>query len=209
MTLEDFKQVLVTCASVCQILQFMSGILVCEKFMKKGTSNDISPFPFVCGVTSCILWATYANLINDTALIFVNIFGALLMFSYIVAYYLFAPRKGPLLKQLLIVSSVITITQVYVHSIDELEKATSHLGIICCSVTLTFFAAPLANLAHVIRVQSSESLPFPLILMSLVVTAQWSLYGYILKDKFITYPNVLGFLLSCFQLSLFAVYPFR
>uniref|UniRef100_T1HM70 Sugar transporter SWEET1 n=3 Tax=Rhodnius TaxID=13248 RepID=T1HM70_RHOPR len=209
MALEDFKEVLVTCASVCQIFQFMSGILVCEKFIKKGTSNDISPFPFVCGVTSCILWATYANIINETALIIVNVFGALLMFSYIVAYYMFATRKGSLLKQILMVTILITIAQVYIHSIDEFEKAKSHLGIICCSVTLTFFAAPLANLAHVIRVQSSESLPFPLILMSLVVTAQWTLYGYILKDKFITYPNLLGFLLSCFQLSLFAIFPFR
>lgn len=44
------------------------------------------------------------------------------------------------------VTILITIAQVYIHSIDEFEKAKSHLGIICCSVTLTFFAAPLANL---------------------------------------------------------------
>ncbi|KAK9501390.1 hypothetical protein O3M35_012125 [Rhynocoris fuscipes] len=209
MVFEDFKQVLVTCASICQFLQFMSGILVCEKFMKKGTSNDVSPFPFVCGVTSCVLWATYGYLINDSAIIVVNVFGAILMFFYTIAYYLYAPRKGPVLKQLLLITSVIVTVQIYIHSLDDFEKATTNLGIICCAVTLTFFGAPLANLAHVIRVQSCESLPFPLILMSLVVTAQWSLYGFILKDKFITYPNVLGFLLSCFQLSLFAIYPSR
>lgn len=39
---------------------------------------------------------------------------------------------------------------------------------------------------HVIRFRSVECLPFPMIVASFAVSAQWLLYGIILQDPFIT-----------------------
>lgn len=61
--------------------------------------------------------------------------------------------------------------------------------------------------AHVIRVKSAESLPFPVIMSSMVVCCQWFAYGCLLGDQFIQIPNFMGCVLSAFQLSLFFIYP--
>lgn len=68
---------------------------------------------------------------------------------------------------------------------DDLELAKRHMGITCCIVTILFFGAPLASLMHVIKVKSSESLPFPIILSTFIVSLQWFLYGIIINDKFV------------------------
>lgn len=60
---------------------------------------------------------------------------------------------------------------------------------------------------HVIRAKSTESLPFPIIVASMVVSFQWFVYGCLLNDFFIQIPNFMGCILSGFQLCLFLIYP--
>ncbi|BES96666.1 DNA recombination [Nesidiocoris tenuis] len=206
---QELKELIATTASVCQILQVLAGVLVCRKFIKKGSSNDVSPLPFLCGSVGSFLWFLYGSLIGDTALRMVNVFGVLFFSSYVVAHITFSSKKVTIARQILLIILVTGCIYTYIESIVDPEEAKNKLGVIACVVSITFFAAPLANLAHVIRVKSSESLPFPMIVMSLIVTFLWSVYGYILQDSFIAYPNILAFLLSSFQLSLFALYPPR
>lgn len=75
----------------------------------------------------------------------------------------------------------ISYTQ-YEENQEDMKKA---MGLLCCVVTIMFFAAPLASLMHVIKVKNSESLPFPIILSTLIVSMQWYIYGYLLSDLFI------------------------
>ncbi|CAH1396582.1 unnamed protein product [Nezara viridula] len=209
MVLEDFKEVLGTSASVCQIIQFFSGILVCRKFMKKGSSDDVSGIPFICGFLSCGLWSGYAKLLNDFILIYINVLGSFLMFSYVCVFYIYSSKRSKLIKQILIVIAFLVFIQTHIKSLEDFELKRKHLGIVCSFVTISFFASPLTDLARVIRVKSAESLPFPLILMSTIVSFQWTLYGYVIKDGFVMYLNLAGFCLSLFQLLLFCVYPAR
>lgn len=65
------------------------------------------------------------------------------------------------------------------------EEAIKHMGLICCFVTLLFFAAPLASLFHVFAVRNTDSLPFPIILTTFAVCLQWYFYGMLIGDKFI------------------------
>lgn len=87
-----------------------------------------------------------------------------------------------------------------------------------------FFSSILLNLslssillclqAHVLRVKSAESLPFPLILMTFIVTLQWALYGVILKDPIIqvnlnySFRNKLTRTLLNLKYEMFVVLPF-
>ena len=57
-----------------------------------------------------------------------------------------------------------------------------------------------------IRVKNTESLPFPIIMASLIVSCQWFAYGCLLNDQFIEIPNFLGCVLSAFQLCFFLIY---
>lgn len=62
----------------------------------------------------------------------------------------------------------------------------SILGILATIFTLLNIASPMDKLLYVIRVKNTECLPFPLILMSLVVSTLWAIYGALSDDFFLT-----------------------
>nr|CAH7742714.1 unnamed protein product [Callosobruchus chinensis] len=167
----------------------------------------MSSLPFVSGCLSTSLWLRYGFLINDTSLILVNTIGATLFFSYVVTFYLYSVRRGAVMQQLMFCMLLLSMVLLYVHRKNDIEEARVHLGLMCSLVTIMFFAAPLASLFHVIRIKSTDSMPYHLILATFVVSLQWFIYGLLLNDKFIQIPNFLGCILSAFQLSLFVIYP--
>ncbi|XP_046391127.1 sugar transporter SWEET1 [Ischnura elegans] len=203
----DFKSALATTASISTILQFLSGVLICRKIVRKGTCGDTSCFPFVAGFASCSLWLRYGCLIEDVSLIVVNCVGAFLQLSYVFIYLLYSPKKTTILRQLGAVTLVLFLTLAYVHYESDPHIARTRMGLICCSMTLLFFVAPFSVLTQVIRTKSSESLPFPLIVTTFVVSCQWFTYGVLLNDQFVQIPNAFGCILSALQLSLFVIYP--
>jgi len=90
---------------------------------------------------------------------------------------------------------------------EDPEEVEFRYGIIITVLLMLLIASPLVSLGDVIRTKSTETLPFPLILSGTVVTFLWLLYGVIIKNPFIQFQNMMGFLLSASQLSLFAIYP--
>ena len=73
---------------------------------------------------------------------------------------------------------------------DDRERTI--LGYLAAGLSVAFCAAPLFQAGHVIRTRNTESLPFPLIFMTFLVTAQWWLFGVIIDDAFVQYPNMIG-----------------
>jgi uncharacterized protein with PQ loop repeat len=59
------------------------------------------------------------------------------------------------------------------------------LGLLACSLTLLTVAAPMAKLKYVVKVKSTECLPFPMIVMSFFVSSFWFLYGVIEEDAYL------------------------
>ncbi|XP_054271470.1 sugar transporter SWEET1-like [Macrosteles quadrilineatus] len=207
--LSDHKEMIATTASISTILQFLSGALVCNKFVQKGTTSDVSCLQFVAGFLSCGLWLSYGLLIDDSSIVLVNSVGTILFMCYIFIFYTYTLRKNAVVKQVMAVLMVMVSVRLYAYWVSDITVARTHLGLVACSTTIMFFSAPLTNLAYVLRVKSAESLPFPMILMTFLVSFQWFLYGIILENPIIQYPNIVGCLLSLFQLSLFVIYPAR
>lgn len=201
-----FKDALATSASLCTILQFLAGILVCRKFVRNGTTGDTSGLAFVSCFMSCSHWLCYGLLIGDPFIVMVNVFGAILQLCYVVTFMLYSVKKSIIMKQFTVAITFVTI--IYIYSIFESDRslAAQRIGFLSCSLTILFFASPLTMLAYVIRMKSAESMPFPIIVASLICCCQWFAYGCILEDPFIQMPNFLGIVLSAFQLSLFFVY---
>lgn len=111
------------------------------------------------------------------------------------------------MRQFTMILLVLVCAIIYSQYEVDVEQAKAHMGVLCCLVTIMFFAAPLASLMHVMKVKSAESLPYPIILSTFVVSLLWFLYGVIINDKFVQVPNFLGCILCGFQLSLFVYYP--
>ncbi|XP_015113185.1 sugar transporter SWEET1 [Diachasma alloeum] len=201
------KDLLATSASICTALQFLAGTLVCRKFIKNGTTGDASALAFITCLMSCSFWLRYGQMIDDFFVVCVNLFGTLLQFLYIAIFALYSVKKTLILKQF--VGAILFISGVYIYSIVHTDRteATKHVGLLSCSLTILFFASPLTMLVHVIREKNADSLPFPVIVASLVVSCQWFIYGTLLQDPFMEIPNFMGCILSAFQLSLFVIYP--
>ncbi|KAL1490927.1 hypothetical protein ABEB36_011598 [Hypothenemus hampei] len=204
---ESLKNILATTASICTILQFLSGTLTCQKIVKNKSTGDISSFPFVSGCLSTSLWLRYGFLIQDTSLILVNTIGVSLFFSYVLVFCLYSIKKINVFRQFLFCFLVLVVVLMRLHRTEDSESAHHFLGRICVMVTVLFFAAPFASLLHVFRVKNTESLPYHLIVATFIVSLQWLIYGLLLQDSFIQIPNFLGCILSGFQLSLFLIYP--
>lgn len=209
MGLEQLKGIIATSGSICSILQFLVGMLVCRKYIQNGTTGDASPITFIaCFLSSC-LWLLYGLVISDLSVILVNSVGAVLQLAYVIVFYFYCLKKTLVLKQMSAALVILTLVFVYLGYEKNPEVAKSRIGFVCVIMTIFFFAAPLTSLAHVIQIKSAESLPFPIILMTFVTSVQWLIYGIILKDPYMQIPNILGTILSLFQLSLFVIYPSR
>ncbi|XP_068143792.1 sugar transporter SWEET1 isoform X1 [Drosophila tropicalis] len=205
-----YDSLLSTTAVISTVFQFLSGSIVCRKYIQKKSTGDSSGLPFICGFLSCSFWLRYGVLTNEQSVVLVNVIGATLFLGYILTFYVFTVNKRCYVKQfafvLLILIGVIWYTNRLTAQPKQMIQIT---GIVCCVVTVCFFAAPLTSLVHVIRVKNSESLPLPLISTSFFVSLQWLIYGILISDSFIQIPNFLGCILSLLQLSLFVIYPPR
>ncbi|XP_021927441.1 sugar transporter SWEET1, partial [Zootermopsis nevadensis] len=194
--MEGFKDVIATSASFCTILQFFTGILVCQKYVRNGTTGDSSPFPFVSGFLSSCIWLRYGFLLQDPSLIIVNTIGTSLQLAYVVTFYFYTIAKSVVVKQMLGVTAVLLALLSYTQYETDLNQAKTLVGFVASLMTVLFFAAPLTMLAHVLSVKSVDSLPLPLIMATFVCCLQWLIYGYLLEDPFIQVPNILGTLIS-------------
>jgi len=68
-------------------------------------------------------------------------------------------------------------------------------------------STPMLSLKDVIRDQSTELLPFPIMFMGFLVGLAWLVYGVILNNLFMIAQNFVAVALSAFQLSFFLIYP--
>ncbi|XP_058460473.1 sugar transporter SWEET1 isoform X2 [Malaya genurostris] len=209
--LEDLslKDILAMSATISTVLQFLTGSVICHRYIRKKSTGETSGFPFISGFLSCFLWLKYGILTREHTVIFVNTIGSCLFFSYTVIYFTFSVNKRIVIRQTLAVGSFILICTLYSAYETDVDKIIRVIGLVCCCVGVLFFASPLTKLAHVIRTKNTESLPFPIIVASFFVSLQWFIYGLLIDDRFIQIPNLLGCILSSIQLFLYVMYPSR
>ncbi|KAK7060073.1 hypothetical protein SK128_024248 [Halocaridina rubra] len=211
MVLEDYKDLVATVATIVTIVQFLSGIEICFKIAKQGTTGDISGFPFVGGVFSTTMWLTYGWILKDSSMTVTNGVGLFLQVTYLLTYirYCIAPGSWySVRRQMAVLFSVAGVVLYFAFLSDmAMDMLNYRVGLVCCMASIIFCASPLASLTEVFKTQSTECLPFPLILATCLVTGLWWLYGIIIANSFVQFPNLIGCALSGFQLLLFIVYP--
>ncbi|XP_011306280.1 sugar transporter SWEET1 [Fopius arisanus] len=206
MGLEDYKEIVGNSAAICTMAQMLSGILICRDIHRKGTADGFDPMPFVGGIGMGLLMLQYAFIVNDPAMISVNVFGLTTSILYVLVFYFYSPKKNELVMTIAKTLGIAGIFLAYAQ-IEEPVTLEFRWGILTTALLFLLIAAPLANLGEVIRTKSTEILPFPLIAMGTLVSSQWLLYGIILDNSFIIIQNVVGLGLYIIQLSLFAIFP--
>ncbi|XP_043263428.1 sugar transporter SWEET1-like [Colletes gigas] len=206
MGLEDYKEVVGTCASITTMGQMLAGTLICKDIYQKGSSKGVDPMPFLGGVGMCILMLQYAFILKDPTMINVNVFGLLTNAMYMAAYYYFTPNTKDTLALIGKVTAFVVVFLAYAQ-VENSEKIEFRFGLIVTGLLLSLIASPLVHLGDVVKTKNTDILPFPLIFMGTLVSFQWLLYGVIINNGFVIFQNAVGFFLSAVQLSLFAIFP--
>lgn len=204
---EEYAKFVGTSASIWTIIQMLAPVPICYHIIRKKSVGDMTVTPYTSALTSSFLWLVYGVIINDQAVIKVNVIAVALQILYISCYFLFTSKKNYVQKQLgcafLFLSSMLT----YIYVEDNHDRVVSFLGFVASIVTVFFFASPLMNVGYVIRIWNSESLPRPLIIATFIVSVQWTLYGYLINDNFIIVTNLLGTILSFIQVGVMFIIP--
>ncbi|XP_035792669.1 sugar transporter SWEET1-like [Anopheles albimanus] len=201
------KNTLASLATVATVLQFLTGSIICRRYFKKKSTGDTSAVPFISGFLSCFMWLKYGVLTEESTLILVNFIGSALFLTYTVIFFLFCVNKREVVRQIMVVSCVILSATLYTTFSADTERSVRVIGLLCCFLAVIFFASPLSTLAHVIRTQNTDSLPFPIIVASFFVCLLWTGYGVLINDLYVQIPNLLGGILAGIQLMLYVIYP--
>ncbi|XP_014207581.1 sugar transporter SWEET1 [Copidosoma floridanum] len=206
MPMEDYKDIVGTCAFVTTMAHMLSPSLMCKDICKKGTAKGVDPMPFIGGLSMGVIMLQYGYLVQDSTMININLFGFFVNFVYTLIYYFYSPDKISCLITLSKAVAFVAVVLGYT-KIESQEHIEYRFGIVTTVLFLLLIASPLFNLGEIIRTKSTAMLPFPLIFMGTIVSFQWLLYGLIINNAFIIFQNAVGFVLSFTQLSLFAIYP--
>uniref|UniRef100_A0A182S9B4 Sugar transporter SWEET n=1 Tax=Anopheles maculatus TaxID=74869 RepID=A0A182S9B4_9DIPT len=166
-----------TLATVATVLQFLTGTVICNRYIRKKSTGDTSAFPFISGFLSCFMWLKYGVLTEESTVMLVNFIGSALFFSYTVVFFVFCVNKREVIRQMMLISCIILSATFYTMFESDAEKSIRIIGLLCCCLAVLFFASPLTMLAHVIRTQNTDSLPFPIIVASFFVCFLWTAYG--------------------------------
>ncbi|MCP9259274.1 Sugar transporter SWEET [Dirofilaria immitis] len=154
----------------------------------QGTTDGISSAPFHTGFLSGQLWLQYGLLRNDETIICVNSVATLLYSSYLLYYFIMASyaTKSRCIRLIFLEVIFLMSAHYYIHySGSPMEVIRSRLGMCCVIFNVLTVAAPLEALREVFRTRCTETMPLPLCCLTVLVTAEWLLYGILIDDIYI------------------------
>ncbi|EZA51782.1 hypothetical protein DMN91_004400 [Ooceraea biroi] len=203
--MDTYKETVGFFAMIITMMQMLAGTLICKDIYKKGTTEGTDSMPFIGATAVCTLMLRYALMLNDSAMINVNIFGLITSIIYMLVFYYYAPDTEKLFKQMIKVAGFVVIFLAYAE-VESSEKIEYRFGMLVTILLLLLIASPLVHLREVIETKNADILPIPIIVSGTLVSFMWLWYGYIIDNTFLVFQNVIGLSLNVVQLSLFAMY---
>lgn len=206
MVLDDYKDIVSTCATITTTGHMLTGTIICKDIYKRGTSKDVDPMPFLGGIGMCILMLRYAWMLGDPAMININIFGLLTNTAYMAVYYYYSPHTKDTLA---LIGKAVVFVAIFLGyaEVEHPQNVQFRYGIIITVLFMLLCGSPLIHLKKIIETKDTTILPFPLIFMGTIVSFQWLLYGIIINNVFVIFQNSVAVVLCLSQLSLFIIFP--
>ncbi|XP_037938512.1 sugar transporter SWEET1 [Teleopsis dalmanni] len=195
-------------AGTITTLQFLSGIAFLNSIRKKGKSDGFPPEPFIGGTVLTILTLKLGAIMDDIHMIRTNLIGLVLNGVFMFVFYWYASKefRTDIWKKIGI-ATVITMGFLAYTNFEDPAKVEFRLSMIITTVLVWLVGSPLLQINKIIEKKSTEGMPFPIIFTGTLVAASWTLYGISIRNTAMSYQNLLLFVLSAIQLSLFAIYP--
>ncbi|EOY22579.1 Medicago truncatula MTN3, putative [Theobroma cacao] len=195
------------------ILSFMVYLAPLPTFLRvyrKKSTEGFQSIPYVVALVSAALWIYYATLKSNAFLLMtINSFGCFVETIYTVVFIIYAPKKARILtmKLLLLFNfGGLLLILLLTHFFSKGPSRIHIVGWFCVVSSAGVFAAPLSIMRLVVRTKSVEFMPFALSFFLTLSAIMWLIYGVLLKDFYISLPNIIGVVLGMIQMVLFVVY---
>ncbi|KAK9890813.1 hypothetical protein WA026_012157 [Henosepilachna vigintioctopunctata] len=201
-----YREVIGKVASVVTIGQFFAGVFICRDIFKQKSTKGISAVPFIGGVALGTLMLKYGFLLQDEAMLTVNIAAILINLLYVIFYSVYTKNSWeevykPVSCGVLLVAVCLGYTE-----IESPELLEYRYGMLITVLMLLLLGSPLKDVGQIISSKDASSIPFPITFMGAIVTFLWLLYGIVLDNTFMIVQNIVGFGLCVVQLVLILLY---
>ncbi|KAK4256879.1 hypothetical protein QN277_006545 [Acacia crassicarpa] len=197
--------------NIVSFMCFLAPLPTFYRVCKKKTTEGFQSIPYVAALFSAMLWIFYAYIkTGEFLIITINSVGCVIEITYLVIYVTYCPKKARVftLRMILLLNfGGMCIIILLTHLLSKERAARIKLlGWICVVFSISVFVAPLSIIRVVIRTKSVEFMPFSLSLLLTISAMTWLAYGVLLKDIFISLPNLVGIAFGTIQMVLYAVY---
>ncbi|XP_042483536.1 bidirectional sugar transporter SWEET3b-like [Macadamia integrifolia] len=203
--------------NVTSVLLYSSPILTFKRVIGKKSTEEFSCVPYIVTLCTVLLYFWYGLPIvsykwENITVVTISGVGILLQSTFILIYIWFSSPRRKRMVILMVVTVIIIIsitTLVSTFEWHDHHHRKLFVGSIGLMVNTGMYGSPLIVVKQVVQTKSVEFMPFYLSLFSLLNSSLWGPYGLLGHDLFIAIPNLLGVLLSLFQLVLYCIYRER
>lgn len=202
--------------NVFALALFLSPVPTFKRVLKAKSTEQFDGLPYLLSLLNCCICLWYGlPWVSDggRALVAtVNCTGALFQLAYISLFIFYADSRTTRLKVAGLLVLVVFAFALIAHaSIAFFDQPLRQLfvGSVSMASLVSMFASPLAVMGVVVRTECVEFMPFYLSLSTFLMSASFTVYGLLLRDFFIYFPNGLGVILGAMQLVLYAYYSRR
>ncbi|CAD6230168.1 unnamed protein product [Miscanthus lutarioriparius] len=203
--------------NVFALALFLSPVPTFKRVLKAKSTEQFDGLPYLLSLLNCCICLWYGlPWVSDgggRALVAtVNGTGALFQLAYISLFIFYADSRTTRLKITGLLFLVVFAFALIAHaSIALFDQPVRQLfvGSVSMASLVSMFASPLAVMGLVIRTECVEFMPFYLSISTFLMSASFAMYGLLLRDFFIYFPNGLGVILGAMQLVLYAYYSRR
>jgi len=195
-------------ACTMSILTSLSPVPVVLQFRREQSTGECSSVPFVSAFLATTNGGYYGFLTGNSFFFWVCALQTACAALLLHQFQRFAPNPRGVRTQAALVLSFNLCTHLFVMAV-EMELARHVVGRLNTVITILNAAAPLSNLAVVLRNKETATMSFPLAVMSFLASLGWFQYGWMIQDTVIWLPMTLNVVLASVQLIMFGIFPTR
>lgn len=212
---EIFENVIApTMGVIMSNLMYGAPIQDLRKALRRGDLGELNPLPWSIMTGNCLGWVVYSYQVHDGYLLASNLPGFVfsLWLNMGAAKLQFVNNqnnKADFTHQEKCMMSLILIWAIIFICIGFVwpDSPSYIVGILVNINLIFFFGAPLQLIGTVIRQNSSACIHIPSMLMNIINTSFWLVYGAAQANFVIVVPNFIGLLLGLAQGALCVLYP--
>mmetsp|Transcript_116809 Transcript_116809/g.227140 ORF Transcript_116809/g.227140 Transcript_116809/m.227140 type:complete len:372 (-) Transcript_116809:38-1153(-) len=186
------------------------------RFHKTGDTGDADAAPFMSMLYGGFQWSLYgffAFIVTGRSgflvLVYSNIFGGTLGVCYVCEFHRNCKNKETLRRLFIyykIAASFFSMQLLAILFLDT-QNALFFCGLLSSICGLIGACSLLTTLPQVMRTRCSSSINVPLLYCGLISGSLWLLCGIMLRDPWMTGPNVVGLMLLCCALTAVLIFP--